>query len=198
MLTKEMFAMQYLFAHEGKKGDLLKAALELFAAKGYDAVSVRDIAKVAGVSEAALYKHFKGKEEMALYIFSAIIQDYTGRLHQVAELPDGTVDKLCRIVGITYDLYQAYPDEIRLILLSQYAFWDAVDDSIKPHFVIRSILEQGMAQGEIPRREVYLWISVYTGVMLQPLAQYQYFHDVLPELAVLKQKVADMVRKLFS
>ena len=66
-----------LLKHNGKKGDILKASLDLFATKGYDAVSVRGISKAADVSEAALYKHFEGKEDMALYIFNGIISEYT-------------------------------------------------------------------------------------------------------------------------
>ena len=98
--------MQHLFVHDGKKGDILKASLALFATKGYDAVSVRDLAKAAGVSEAALYKHFKGKEEMAQYIFTAIISDYTRRLQRIDAEVSGAVNKLCRLVEVTYELYR--------------------------------------------------------------------------------------------
>ena len=190
--------MQQVLRCEGKKAELLKASLTLFAARGYDAVSVRDIAKAAGVSEAALYKHFKGKEDMALYIFTAIVSDYTGRIKQIDNSEHGAIAKLCRIVEITYDLYREYPTEIRFALLSQYSFWDLVAENIKPHFVIRNILEEGMAQGEIPRQEVYLWIAVFTGIMLQPLNQYAYFQDALPELDTLKTKITSLVNKLFS
>ena len=190
--------MEQLFVHDGKKGDILKMSLELFASKGYDAVSVRDIAKAAGVSEAALYKHFKGKEDMALYIFSAIISEYTRKLVQVEARDDGAVNKLCRIVELTYDLYQKHPNEIQFALLSQYFLWDMVPEEIKPHFMIRKIIDEGMDHGEIPRQEVYLWIALYTGVMLQPLVQYPYFHDVFPEFDILKNKINSSVRKLFG
>jgi len=190
--------MEQLFVHEGKKGDILKRSLELFASRGYNAVSVRDIAKVAGVSEAALYKHFKGKEDMALYIFSAIISEYTRRIVQVDGEDDEAVDKLCHIVELTYDLYREYPNEIRFTLLSQYFMWDMVAEEIKPHFIMRKIINEGMDHGEIPRQDVYFWITVYTGIMFQPLAQYPYFHDVLPEFEILKTKIISLVRKLFN
>lgn len=182
----------------GKKGDMLKASLELFASRGYDAVSVRDIAKAACVSEAALYKHFEGKEDMALFIFSSIISEYTVLLTRIDAEPTDSVTKLCRIVDITYDLYQQCPAEIQFALLSQYLFWDLVSEEIKPHFVLRKILSEGMDKEEIPRREVYLWIAAYSGLMLQPLTQYRYFADVLPGLDELKDQIKILVRKLFS
>ena len=182
----------------GKKGDMLKASLELFATRGFDAVSVRDIAKAAGISEAALYKHFAGKEDMALFIFGGIISEYTARLTAIADRPAGAVTKLGSIVDVTYDLYREYPAEIRFALLSQYLFWDKVAEEIKPHFVIRRILADGMDRGEIPRRGVYLWIAVFSGVVLQPLAQYRYFADVLPELENLKAEIKALVQKMFA
>jgi len=187
-----------LSGYDGKKGDILKASLNLFAGRGYDAVSVRDIAKEAGVSEAALYKHFKGKEEMARYIFSVIISDYTARLKMIDAEPEDAVGKLCRIVDVTYELYQQYPAEIRFTLLSQYLFWDSVAEELKPHFIFRKILAAGMELGEIPKQEVYFWITVYSGIMLQPLAQYHYFADVLPGFEEMRLKVKILVRKLFS
>ncbi len=190
--------MNTLFSHDGKKKDLIKSALDLFAAKGYDGVSVRDIAKTAGVSEAALYKHFKGKEDLALYIFNAIIKNYSERLLVLKAQPLSSIDKLCKIVEYTYDLYEMYPAEIRFALLSQYYFWDSLSNEIKPHFIMKRIVEEGISAGEIHRQEVYLWIAVYSGVMLQPLAQYPYFYENLPDIQTLKKNVIEIVRNLFS
>ena len=40
-----------------------KVALELFAEQGYEKTSLREIAERLGVTKAALYYHFKSKEE---------------------------------------------------------------------------------------------------------------------------------------
>jgi AcrR family transcriptional regulator len=190
--------MLNIFDSDGKKADIINAGLELFASRGYDAVSVRDIARLAGVSEAALYKHFKGKEDMALSIFTELISDYTARLKQVEHSNLDAVEKLCRVIGITYDLYDEHPAVIRFVLLSQYSFWDRAAEEIKPHHVIKRILERGMEKGEIPKQAVYLWISVFTGIMLQPLQQYPYFCDVLPEFGTLKKEVMALVQRIFG
>lgn len=46
------------------RSHLLDAAAELFADRGYEAVSMRDIAKVVGVTQANLYYHFKDKADL--------------------------------------------------------------------------------------------------------------------------------------
>lgn len=47
---------------EGTRADLIEAAVEVFAAKGFEAGSVREIARAAGANLAAVSYHFGGKE----------------------------------------------------------------------------------------------------------------------------------------
>lgn len=51
------------------KEKILYTALELFAQRGYDAVSVSDIAGRLGITKGALYRHYKSKRD----IFDTII-----------------------------------------------------------------------------------------------------------------------------
>ena len=51
-------------------------ALELFAEQGYDKTSLREIAERLGVTKAALYYHFKSKED----IVASLVEDYFGQI----------------------------------------------------------------------------------------------------------------------
>ena len=55
---------------EDTKQRILEKSLELFASKGYDAVSVGEIAKAVGVKAPSLYNHFASKQA----IFDAIVE----------------------------------------------------------------------------------------------------------------------------
>ena len=190
--------MRELLASEGKKGQLLLSSLKLFSELGYDRVSVREIAKAAGVSEAALYKHFPSKEEMALYIFRKIISEYTFQASRIAKGEGTSIERLCEIQRLTYSLYQKDVESIRFALLSQYQFWDRLEDDEKPHFWLRSLLEEGMANGEIAKKPVYLWISLYSGLVFEPLIQYPFFWDELPEWGIFTNEVAQSIQHLLS
>ena len=50
---------------------ILEEALKQFSEKGYDGTSMSDIAAPLGISKAALYKHYKSKQE----IFDKIIEE---------------------------------------------------------------------------------------------------------------------------
>lgn len=60
-------------------------ALELFATQGYDGTSMREIAEQLGVTKAALYYHFAGKED----IVRSVVDHYLGRLDEVILFANG-------------------------------------------------------------------------------------------------------------
>ena len=47
-----------------KRRQIVDGAREVFLARGFDAASMGDIAKAAGVSKGTLYVYFKNKEEL--------------------------------------------------------------------------------------------------------------------------------------
>ena len=49
---------------EARKEAIVEAVQDVFAAKGFDGTTTRELAKAAGVSEALLYKHFPSKESL--------------------------------------------------------------------------------------------------------------------------------------
>lgn len=49
---------------EARKEAIVEAVQDVFAEKGFEGTTTRDLAKAAGVSEALLYKHFPSKESL--------------------------------------------------------------------------------------------------------------------------------------
>ncbi len=73
------------------KERILQVALDLFARRGYEAVSVGDIAGALGLTKGALYRHFESKRA----IFEAILARMEQQDAQEArdhDLPEGTVE----------------------------------------------------------------------------------------------------------
>lgn len=63
------------------KQKIISEALKLFSQKGYDGVTVADIAAAVGIKAASLYKHYKGKGD----IFSAVFEEMKMRYAKQAE-----------------------------------------------------------------------------------------------------------------
>ncbi len=60
------------------KEKIFDVSLDLFSQKGFDAVSVREIAREVGIRESSIYNHYKGKES----ILEAIIDYFMAELYQ--------------------------------------------------------------------------------------------------------------------
>ncbi len=63
---------------EGRRGEILDAALAVFSEKGYEGGTMRDIASRVGVTEPALYRHYAGKEALLLDLVSTAGEHITG------------------------------------------------------------------------------------------------------------------------
>ncbi len=59
----------------GTRGRIQAVALDLFAEQGYDKTSLREIAERLGVTKAALYYHFKSKEDIVRSLFDDYARD---------------------------------------------------------------------------------------------------------------------------
>ena len=60
---------------EKTRRKILDVAEKLFAEKGFDAASVEEIAKTAGVNKALIYYHFKDKNDLITCLFKSVIED---------------------------------------------------------------------------------------------------------------------------
>jgi AcrR family transcriptional regulator len=93
---------------EATRAALVKAALDLFAERGYAAVGTEEIVRSAGVTRGALYHHFAGKREL----FQAVYEDVErALLEKIAELADRSAS-----------------DPLEVLRAGSQAFLDACED----------------------------------------------------------------------
>lgn len=80
-------------ADDSKTKAILMAAFETFRMYGFRRTSMEDIAKAAGMSRAALYQHFKNKQDIQRGMTVAYYQDVAVRV-RAALAQDGSVADL--------------------------------------------------------------------------------------------------------
>jgi AcrR family transcriptional regulator len=68
---------------EQSKEDIRKAAWELFSRFGVDKVSMTDIARKAGVSQATIYNNFGSKEALAREFVTAMVEELVSRVREI-------------------------------------------------------------------------------------------------------------------
>lgn len=62
------------------KETLLKAAIQLFAEKGYKGTSIRTLAQAVGIKESSVYNHFKSKESILDAILDYQMEAFHGSM----------------------------------------------------------------------------------------------------------------------
>jgi len=145
-----------------------RAALELFIRDGVDAATTRGIADGAGVSEGALYRHYKGKDELALALFMET-HNRLGDMMLTAFTTPGTLeDKVRRAVTA----YCALADEdwlsfsYHLVSLNRYLPHDTKRDD-DPVSVVETLINHLMANDEIPKGDSALIAAMSLGIVMQ-------------------------------
>lgn len=132
---------------------LLVAAVEAFAERGYHATTTRDIAGRAGMSPAALYIHYKTKEEL-LHRISRIGHDKAVDILRTAAEGDGSAaERLSDAVRSFVRWHAAQHTTARVV---QYEL-DALGPEARAEIValrrqtdaaVRGIIQDGVAAGE--------------------------------------------------
>ena len=74
---------------------ILDASIDLIAKEGFDAVSIREIAKTVGIRESSIYNHFRSKDE----ILDTIIDYFTVELARASALP-ADIERRLEEIGI--------------------------------------------------------------------------------------------------
>jgi AcrR family transcriptional regulator len=71
----------------GLREQILAAAKSLFIKQGYHGLAMRQISEAVGVSKAALYYHFKDKEELFLAVLSIYLNEIENAIDEIQSKP---------------------------------------------------------------------------------------------------------------
>src|SRR5260370_29059906 len=61
---------------QDSRDEILKAAIQLFANRGFHETSMSEVAREAKVSKALIFWHFKTKEELFLAVLNTLLEPY--------------------------------------------------------------------------------------------------------------------------
>lgn len=134
--------------------EIVQTAAELFGERGYDAVSVDDVADRLDVTKGSLYYYFSSKDELGTAAIETLGSEWTARLEELARNHEGPSTSTLRALlheHITIAVND-YPAALRLFL-SPHAWPEAQSTRIKElrrrhDRVFRTVIEHGVATGE--------------------------------------------------
>lgn len=145
-----------------RPGEILDAALKVFAAKGYAAARMDDIAQAAGCTKGTIYLYFENKEA----VFKSLVRESIGNTigDVAAQLThyQGSARELLRFALTTMAALLVNSDRVvlpKIIIaesgtfpeLARFYRFEIIEKGMA---AFSSVIERGMARGEIRRAPV--------------------------------------------
>jgi AcrR family transcriptional regulator len=131
---------------------LKQAALELFVDYSVHGTGIRDIAKHAGCSEAALYRHWANKDALVSALFQEHLTEVRGLIENAIAQEknvEGRVRAACRAC---YKLYDEHPKVFRFVLLVQHELAKTIPQGARmPQDVVADLIRDAGQNGEIAK-----------------------------------------------
>ena len=132
---------------------IVTTAAELFGSRGYDGVSLEDVAERLDVTKGSLYYYFSSKDELVTAAIETLGSEWTDRLERLPAAQEGTPPQRLRAllrehIGIAV---REYPAALRLFLVPDN--WPAeqrarIKELRRRHDrVFRRVIDDGVASG---------------------------------------------------
>lgn len=187
---------------EKKRANILRAAAKLFAEKGVEGTTIRDIANRSGENMGLIYYYFKDKEDL----FNAVVVDTVlGSLGRVmteeANTRGDASERLTRVVMAYVDMIENDPDRA---MLAMRGLLKLVEGQKNPFIglmtgrleAIESIVREGVDSGEFVGVDMalfaFFFMAIAFGYFAANLAARSY-----PEEGFEHYESAD-IKKLFE
>ena len=152
----------------------MDAALSLFAQKGYFGTSLRDIARVVGVRESALYNYFSSKEHLFEALISAASEQRIEQFSEITEAPIEDVRLLLETLALRMleSFRQPRQEQLFRILmadgirLTREGRLNLIERSSAGHARMRDFFVRLIREGHLHAGDPDVLVMAFTGPML--------------------------------
>ena len=142
-----------------KKDNIIRAAIQVFAKRGYAATRIIDVARAAGIGKGTIYEYFRSKEDLFFAVFQQVMMDSEAPMTTAVASGRSSVSQRLKILG--EGLISSWLGKLDLYSLTM-EFWSATTVSasrerFKAAFqeayrtfrqALASLIQEGMDSGE--------------------------------------------------
>ncbi|MDZ7263505.1 MAG: TetR/AcrR family transcriptional regulator [candidate division KSB1 bacterium] len=175
------------------RATIFKAAARLFAEKGYNGVSMREISELSGVTKPTIYYYFGNKEGIYKALISEALNYHTEDLKQIASLNIPVKQKLVELLKRRFQVSLQHPELTRFVLevfthFERLPFLEDFKAEVGAHGKIFEVMiREGINSGEFgasakPELAVHVIGAVLMHFLMQQLnSRQQILSDQLAE-----------------
>jgi AcrR family transcriptional regulator len=159
-----------------RREHLVRLAAELFAEKGFQATTVRNIADEAGILSGSLYHHFDSKESIVDEILAGFFDDIMSAYQRAIDEGEDPRQTLASLVRIAFGTLEPHRAAITVMQndwnylkgMERFAYLTKSEDEVEKIWVstIKAGQEQGLFRSDIDPKLTYrmirdtVWVAV--------------------------------------
>jgi AcrR family transcriptional regulator len=151
---------------------ILDTSAKLFSQQGYNGVSIRDIAQACGMTNAALYYHFKNKEDLFLAMLQRDHEKAMAALREAADGPGDLREDLKQLVALYTEITCARRQSFQTLWRDLRSIEDVrghkMLGEMRSKFLgpLEDRIAQAQADGEIKPGEARLYARLMHGLII--------------------------------
>lgn len=178
-------------AAENREKEILSVAINIFAEKGFNSATTKEIAKEASVAEGTIFRYFKNKKEILNKVMTELIcvigdKDIKIRLKKVIEENryKGEKEVLKAIFLDRINLIEKHLDIIKIVITEMQYHEDLREAYIKNIIMtgkslISEIIEEGIKKGYFRKVDVSIVVRSFTGIIGMYILQKNLFPEII-------------------
>lgn len=169
-----------------KQLKILQTAEQLFADKGFDGTSVRDIADKAGVNVAMISYYFGSKEKLLEGLFTLRTKDMVQKLENIViDKNEAPIEKVNRMVDFYIDKFQHQHNFHKIMMREQVTNQRGVTSALiqqsKKHNqqLVKQLIQEGQKTGEFAKNiDVPILMTTLIGTVSHLIGTQHYYREI--------------------
>jgi len=190
----------------GSRAKILDTAEALFSRRGFNGVSLREVADRAGLGKSSLFHHFANKLSLYVAVLERILTQIDARVEAAQEHTASALARLHQWVDAIVDTLAENPTHAPLLLraLFEGEVVDAKDSSRLNHILQRTLgrvahdLQEGMESGEFRSVSVPHTLQTLIGMSIYHFASGEFGNDLLQNPVFSAAEVRRRKEHIFS
>jgi AcrR family transcriptional regulator len=173
-----------------RKKQIVKTASQLFKARGYSAVTMRDLAAALDIKAASLYNHISGKQEILTHLILEVAHKFSKGMDVINADGDSAFAKAEKLIALHIKIAVDHTAALAVMNtdwmhLEGAAYDEYISLRKKYELDFKQILIEGIKKGEFKKRSVetmlfnllstlrsiYLWIPKKSATEVADLKQ---------------------------
>lgn len=170
---------------KNSKESIVKAAVSLFNANGYDGTSIRDIAKEAKINAANISYYFRNKQGLLEYCLTIYFERYMAELEKGFSTLEAGATECLRNIAENLWTFQCNHIQLTRFVLREMSIDSQIVREIlttyytKERYIFKTVIEKGIETNEFSSHSFQYLMIQFKGLLSIPFLNTQYLTEVL-------------------